>query len=279
MTQHVKRLLFLKLLLDTYAPKTTLQSKLPIKEKLPEKKTVCPLTEPIHANLAFLNRMHYTWLANYISLLPETLRKSAASAFPEFKKIMNTLNIGEDKAETQGDVDPFLHQLLIDRIGLKNRLPICFLEQGPFHSLLHWERSRLLSLIDLLPLADAGKEIKQIVDKNKLLLIYSALNEFQKNYLKQCMSGKTVFTETPLNLRNWTGTKEQLKLHLHKIGLDLFAKGLAKESADFLFYLAHLLDAGRGKPLLSEKGAGDKKDLYFNNLNQAIKFISIHEKA
>lgn len=137
-------------------------------------------------------------------------------------------------------------------------------------------------LIDLLPLADASKEIKQIVDRNKLMLIYSALTDLQKNYIKHCLMTRHVTCDLQLNLKNWQGPKDQLKIYFHKVGLELFAKALAQENPDYLFYLSHLLDTGRGKMLLSvvEKSKKDeKKETYIKNLTQAIKFISAHEKS
>lgn len=282
MIQNVKRQLFLQLLLKSYSPAMAdqLWQKLPIKgQEISNEVVLCPLNEPLNSNLDFLKKIHYTWIAAYISTLPENFQKSAATAFPEFEKIMQKLEVGGERAET---VDPYIHHLLIEKIGLKERLPICFLEKSPFDELLKWNRSKLLSLIDLLPLADAGKEIKQIVDRNKLMLIYSALNEEQKEYIKHCMMTKHVSCDIKLNLRNWQGPKEKLKVYLHRLGLEMFAKGLAGQSEDFLFYLSHFLDAGRGKSLVSiaySAKVEEKKELYFKNLTQAIKFINAHEKS
>lgn len=285
MTQDLKRQLFLQLLLESYAPQQApkIWKKLPIaNEDIPKVNTNINVIEPLNANLFFLKKIHYTWLAHYISHLPPNYQQPVASVFPDFSKIMKRLNRPSAKCEKKGDVDPYLFHLLIEKIGLKDRLPTCFLPAGSFDALISWDRQKILSLIDILPLADASKEIKQIVDRNKLLLIDAALTNEQKIYLKKCMVVKHATCDLTIHLKNWQGTKEGLKIHLHKLGLELFYKGLYQENTDFLFYLSHLLDIGRGIHLLNGAQMAkneEKKDLYYKNFNQCYKFISSYEKS
>jgi hypothetical protein len=285
MIQHLKRQLFLKLLLDSYAIQLAPQiwKKLPLgDQESPSNKIGCSITDPLKANIDFLKKIHYTWLANYIAHLPQNYQRTAANAFPDFPKIMRSLNRPSIEIESQMAVNPYIYHLMIEKIGLQERLPVCFLPASPFERLLTWDRNKILSLIDLLPLADASREIKQIVDRNKLMMIYAALTEEQKTYIKQCMVVKHTTCDLNINLKNWLGTKDRLKIHLHKQGLELFYKGLYQEGPDFLFYLSHRLDIGRGKPLEAAVAAGkneEKKDLYYKNLIQCYKFISSYEKS
>jgi hypothetical protein len=280
MIQDQKRHLFLKLLLDSYAPQaiTTLWTKLPLgSTTIPTNKTNCKPTEPLESNLEFMQKIHYSWIAVYISNLPKSLQPVAAASFPAFVKIMKLLPVETEPQKSNGAVDTYIHKLLIQTIGLEKRLPICFLPKSPLEEILRWDKTKITQLIDILPLSDAGREIKQIVDRNRLMQIYGAFSEVQKSYLKQCMLTKHIGCDIKLNLKNWQGKKEDLRLYIHKLGLDLFAKGLHQEEDDFMFYLSHLLDTGRGKMILTLSKAAKKderKNLYYKNLQQAIKFLS-----
>lgn len=285
MIQDVKRQLFLQLLLDAYsAPLPQLWTKLPLaKVEIPKIPLTCPPSQPLTSNLAFLMRVHYTWIARYLGLLPKQFHKPIASLFPDFGKILKTL--GEEtgkEAPQQGEVQPYLFHLLIEKMELKEKLPLCFLPSSPMGGIAHWSRSKTLSLIDILPLADAAREIKKVVSKSKLMLIDSSLSPMQRAYLKHILATKHTACELALNLPNWQGSKEQLQTYLHRIGLDLFYKALFKEHPDFLFYVSHILDIGRGKSLAAAAKAAEldeKNDLYYKNLAQCYNFINSYEKS
>lgn len=130
-------------------------------------------------------------------------------------------------------------KLTADQIDLLPRsiLPISSLSQ-----LLELKNQELLWLLQLLGLHDISAEIRQIIDKARLNLIYGALSESEQNYLKILLQSKEPITFHRIGLASWSGSKEDLKQLIQQRGTNRLAKAIYGQDPSFIWYLCHQMD-------------------------------------
>lgn len=129
-------------------------------------------------------------------------------------------------------------------------LPIDFLPQSPLLPLLHLSKSELIRIIDLLSLHDLAAELRQIVETKILKKIYILLSEEERSFLKIAMAHKEYFSLPRMGLDRWDGSEESFRVLLHRRGLARLGAALSGQNPDFLWYICHQLDIGRGNALL-----------------------------
>jgi hypothetical protein len=110
-------------------------------------------------------------------------------------------------------------------------------------------KQQLVALIDSLSLIDLALELRQIVETKILKKIYSFLSEEEKKGLKRAAVISQSSPVTRLHLEKWDGTEKALRLKLHKRGIARLAAALSSQHPDFIWYICHQLDIGRGKAL------------------------------
>lgn len=244
-----------------------------------------PLTadpkEILLAHQEFLQRMHYSWWAEVIEKETVPIQKAYLSLLPEEKrkKCLKLLHLKSAKPFDH-EVMPqvWIYQQLEKAFSLEEKLPICFLPQSPFHYLLTMEKEELVLLMDLLVLPQLTKQIRQIVDRNRLVRIYEALTPLQKQFLKEAMQAKHITLEPSIDLMTWSGDQKELRRSIHKAGLVFLAKAVSKEESTFLFYLTHLLDKGRGTLLAKslETEEVDHLAAYQQLVHHSAEFLGGH---
>ncbi|MDB2614256.1 hypothetical protein N9Y92_03765 [Chlamydiales bacterium] len=237
----------------------------------------------IHSNRDFLKRIHYSWYVQALSECQEPLQEPLLKILEPkvVKKICSLMNLEVPKGEVHPFTKSYLEAILVDSFKLKSKLPICYLPPSPMNHLLKFEKKELIQIINLLPIPQLAKQIRQIVDRNRLMLIYHALDDMQKIYMKKCMQMKIKVLDPMIDIRLWSGTELLLKKKIHRNGLALFNQSLYRQEKDYLFYLARLLDTGRGKYILdnqledlSQEKVADSSE----NLFAATKFLENEQK-
>ncbi len=146
----------------------------------------------------------------------------------------------------------FLRQLLLNSLLPKGQslLPIDCLPPSRIKRLLQLSKKGLVNLVDFLSLYDLSLEIRQIVDTKALKTVYSILSEEKRKFLRQIADRRDPFPAARLGLDRWDGQAESLRLLLHRRGLARLAGALADQEFDFVWYVAHQFDMGRGHLLL-----------------------------
>jgi len=118
--------------------------------------------------------------------------------------------------------------------------------------LLTLSKNKLIKLIDFLSLYDLAKELKFIVEKEKLKKIYSYLNPDEKLFLKSILHYTEPFTTQKIGIDKYSNNKKALKNALHIRGLMRLAIALSGENIDLIWYVCHYLDIGRGSYIFKE---------------------------
>jgi len=232
---------------------------------------------PLNFNKQFVMQIHYSWIAEALSSYPLIVQDSVLLTIDtkQGKKACKLMGRSYPKKKENQIIKNFGTEQLVNTFELRGRIPIPYLPDSPLNSLLGWKKQDLVTLIDLLPMHQIAPEIKKIVDRNKLMGIYSALNQIQQKYLKVCMHHKKSTSSHELDLPSWDGGEKKLISMLHKSGLRHFSLSLSGQDEDFMWYLTRLLDIGRGKWLLDHKEEDQaKKEAIYLNLCHAMKFLT-----
>lgn len=203
-----------------------------------------------------IERIHWSWLIP--ALREATLKEqkfflhSLPSSFQE--NLMRELKLRSlpTVRVTRTGQDFFLKQLIEYLTGETNPLlPVYFLPPSPIAALLHLEKQELIRLIDFLSLYDLALELKQIVETKILKKIYSFLSEEEKKFLKkEAAAFKEPSPTARLGLEKWDGAEQPFRVLLHKRGLVRLGAALCGQHPDFIWYVCHQLDIGRGTALM-----------------------------
>lgn len=230
------------------------------KERLDAMPSFSPATDV--EELPLLDRVHWSWLLPTLEPLTARDQKLFISALPPHAKenLCRELHIKMPPAEELGrTVREFAVQTL--EVSLTGEpaeiLPVYFLPPTQLKPLLDLDKKQLVELIDSLSLIDLAVELRQIVETKILKKIYSFLSEEEKKSLKKVAHVKQPFTVSRLPLDKWDGEEKSFRLLLHKRGLARFSAALSTQHPDFIWYICHQLDIGRGRALakLSESEA------------------------
>ncbi len=200
-----------------------------------------------------LEKVHWSWFLPTLKTYSEIEQKLFLSAVNPYaaKNLAKTLTLSVNGTEMSEVGRSFLRKLLLDSLlGPQDRLlPIDYLPSSPLHHLLNYTKKELTHLIDLLSLHDLAAELRQIVETKILKKIYSLLTEEERKFLKTAMTHKDPFTLGKLGIERWDGSEESLRTLLHKRGLVRLGAGLSGQNPDFIWYICHQLDIGRGNAL------------------------------
>lgn len=220
----------------------------------------------------WISRIHYSWLQPafekensiyqnfFFSLLPESQSKALS-------KLLN-INISQ-RFSFSPIIKQYFTQIFYQKLELTSILPIEFLPDSPLNSLLKWNKSEIVQLIDFLGLHDLAEEIRFIVDKKKIKVLYEMLTPKKQEYLKFCLGEKEQLSAPRLGLDKWIGPIDKLEGLLHKRGLARLSKAIENQHPDFKWYLTHILDIGRGK-LLQTTPTGKENPTVVNILIQQV---------
>ena len=197
--------------------------------------------------VAKLRNIHYSWIYPTVKEYPELLRPFVAEALPEPSNIRLLSLLKSPRAPI---ATSFARQYLLNdlakKMGLEKLTPIEHLPPSLLSFTLELTKEELIELIDFLGLYDLAEEIRRIVDKNQLKKIYNCLSIKKQHFLRSCLLSKEKIVTPKLELEKWNGEQDILEKLLHKRGLVRFGKALSGQTADFIWYIVHKMDSGRG---------------------------------
>lgn len=244
--------LFFQLLLNKYHPadKGEVIACLPqeMQETIKESKISWNEPKVLLRNLLSKSGMiHYSWILPAIEKYPEALKPFYAEALPEPSntRLLSLLKLPRVPIATAW-ARKYLLNNLSEKLEYGNLTPIEHLPQSLLTFTLELSKEELIELIDFLGLYDLAEEIRRIVDKNQLKKIYNCLSIKKQHFLRSCLLSKEKVTTPKLDLEKWNGDQDALEKLLHKRGLIRFGKGLSGQPPDFIWYIVHRMDSGRG---------------------------------
>lgn len=241
--------MMLKVLINRYSPRTgeALLRFLP-QEEVRELKA-----QNIHSNdlmpllyqpQRLIERIHYSWLQPIME---------------KFSRPMQLLFLGVVTPEQASAIQPeatppnlsapiktFLVQQLYEKLNVSHLLPIEYLPETDFSSLLNWSKRDLTVLADFLGLHDLARDIRTIVNNQQLQNLYACLTPKEVRYLKICLHQKDKLISPKLGVDFSQQDCTKLRQVLHKRGLVRLGKALAEQHPDLIWYISHTLDIGRG---------------------------------
>lgn len=248
--------MILKAYLHSLPPerREVLERFLPETQKMRLEALSLPGGEPLPERREMLDWVHWSWFLPTLKSYPLREQKLFLSALNSFAadNLSHELEIEEMSQEISETAKDFFKQILINSLtGHENRLlPIEFLPPSPLKPLLGLSKKELTRLIDFLSLYDLAFELRQIVETKILKKIYSFLSEEERKFLKQVMAHqKEPFAIARMGLDRWDGNEESLRTLLHRRGIARFAAALSGQDPDFIWYICHQLDIGRGNAL------------------------------
>ncbi len=226
---------------------------------LPQENPQALLISPENA----LSKIHYSWIANAFKHFPKSLHPNLIAVLPKqhAKGLSDLLDIkAADKNSIAPVTQKFFLQNLYDKIDETHPvLPLEFLHTLPLSHLLDVDKNVLMEMFDILGLYDLATKMKVIIDKQTLLDIQKSLSPVKLKFLKVFLQQTDKANLPEIDLTDWTGDPNILKKLLHRRGIHRLSKAIAGYPKDFLWYLTHRLDTGRGEILkryYSEEEAG-----------------------
>jgi hypothetical protein len=200
-----------------------------------------------------IGKIHYSWLLPLIEKFPKETKSTMIKSLPtELKtRISQQLNVKEEGTPLAEFVKAYLVRMLFKQIkGAERVIPLTYLPETQMTSLGQWKKNELVELIEFLGIHDLAEEIRHVVAKKTLKDVYGCLSPKEQVYLKNCMTQKEKVMTPRLGLDKWSGNCDKLKAVLQTRGLVRLGKALSGENTDFIWYLIHILDTGRGQALL-----------------------------
>lgn len=196
-----------------------------------------------------LARVHYSWIKPFIEKFPERLQGVMLAA-------LTAEQIGGMKVAADYPISniakTFIVTKLCYQLKIDEHIPLEYLAESELSPLLKWTKQQLIDLMDFLGLYDLASEVRRIVNRDHLKNIYTCLTPKQFYYLKVCLHQKEQITSPKLGIDPSKQDCAKLKQVIHRRGLSRLGKALGEEHPDFVWYIAHCLDTGRGSILLKE---------------------------
>jgi len=201
-----------------------------------------------------LSNIHYSWLLPGIRHFPEKLQSSLIGSLPSLhaQKIKNLIGVSHINDDTLiAPVRDFLLNKLLLQVKPQSILPIEYLPDNPVAFLSKKTKQELVEIIHFLGLYDLAESIRHIIDKTFLQKLYKCLSNKQKQFLRTCLHQQEKIVTPRMEMSLWHGDCRKLDQMLQRRGLLRLGKALCGLHQDFAWYVAHILDTGRGSILLN----------------------------
>lgn len=202
---------------------------------------------------SFLDRVHYSWIAPILQKAPKEALPIYMNVLQQTQraKLSKMLDTESRSYRLPSLVADMVKHHLFKQIVDRELLPPAFVPTNELSTLLNLQKQDLLSLADYLGLYDLAPEIRVSIDQRLRNQVFRLLSEDQRDYLMRIIHDKPEqqkISQTAL-LPAIQGQPDNAKKILHRRGLSFLGTALHGLHQDFLWYLGHILDAGRAKVL------------------------------
>lgn len=198
-----------------------------------------------------IDTTHYSWLTPVIQQMPIPLQTSVIASLAPHQslRLSEALNLPSENLNLAEPIKRYFINKLWNQWKPTADLPVQYLPASSLSVLMELNKNELVELIDFLALYDLTEAIRHIVDKNFLKKLYQAISPKKQQFLRICLHQKERITSPKLELEKWSGDPQKLESILHRRGLFRLGKALSGQHSDFLWYIVHKLDIGRGSIL------------------------------
>lgn len=213
-----------------------------------ESKEVLPIfVDPVQV----IEKIHYSWLLKPLQSLPEGMLPYAIAALPTAQG--NNLSKMIDKPLKTIPLPAkfrfFFCNQLASLLDIDKILPLDYLPKTPLSMLADYSKNQLVELIDFLGLFDLAVDVRQIVDKKQLKLVYDCLSKKKQVFLRGALHQIDKLNPAKIGVESMFGDCKKLDTQIHRRGLIRLATGLSSQHPDLLWYISHILDTGRSNIL------------------------------
>lgn len=220
------------------------------KEHTVQSSEISPVSIQPHC---FLDRMHYSWMLSIIKKAEKDTRKIYFSVIlpAQRSKIAQYLKIESAAFKYPSLIADLIRHFLFQQICKRPLQAPVFLETNELSPLLQSPKEQLVSVITLLGIQDLAPEFTTSIDQKLKDKVFRLMSEQQRDYLLRVLSDKSKrgkVSKVPL-LPTISEHPDAFQKIIHRHGLAFLGKALAGLPEDFLWYLTHILDAGRAKIL------------------------------
>lgn len=247
-----KGALFFKVLLNRYHAGSNMQNFI---RAMPQEDSTEILAQPTNATepqllltltQEQLHNTHYSWLVPVIKQMAISLQPFIVASLPHASRLSHLLNIPIENLSVSSPAKKFFLHILWKTWNPSSTLPFNYLPDHPLLALGKMSKAELVEFIDFLALYDLAETIRHIVNKKDLKAIYEALTSKQLQFLRVCLHQKEKVAAPKIDLSKWHGDPQKLQNVLHHRGLLRLGKALSGQHPDFLWFITHKLDIGRG---------------------------------
>lgn len=203
---------------------------------------------PILESQKMIERFHYSWIKPVINKHPD-LQSTLVSALTD-EQIAGLKPLSFFPLSRP--VKTFMLKRLADLLKIDEHIALDYLPQTNLSLLGKWKKRQIVQLIDFLGLYDLASEVRRIVNRQHLRSIYACLTAQQLRYLKVCLHQREQLTSPKLEIDPFKLDCAVLKKVLHRRGLKRLGQALCGQPPDLVWWMAHILDQGRGVLLLKE---------------------------
>ncbi len=222
-------------------------------QMLLDQKVVSKEVIPAFSNYrGWISKIHYSWIIPKLSKLSKDKANLLISLFPEplSSKLKEALKVSSPQLDVPEKFRDYLFHQLYPALEMDEVKPIEYLATCQLTPLLTLKKGEMVDLIDFLGVYDLAEEVKRIIDKKKLSQIYETLTPKKHEFLRQCVHLRDKLSTPKMNLEHWDGNHDKLNKVLYERGLARLGYALSGNEPDFIWYIVHMLDTGRGTDLM-----------------------------
>ncbi len=239
------------------------------------------IAAPFATPLEQIQRIHYSWFVPLIASEPAERQGLMVGALPQAHAdgVRKLLRKNPQILDTSSLLKQFIQQQMLNKLSSTTRLPLAFLPKTDLTPLSELTKAQLIEVADYLGIFDLAEEIRRLVNKNHLRVIYSALNPKKHQFLRQCLHQKEKIATPRLHLENWHGDNKELHKILHIRGLARLGKALHNQHPDLIWAIVHKLDTGRGKRVEHHAIQDEKAGVVFALTSQVLNVLTFLQKS
>lgn len=194
-----------------------------------------------------LKRIHHSWLVVILEEAPDSMRQLYLASLPkELKSAVGRLmRVPAPKFKLPSVSRHILLKQLAKRVTPSDVLPTAFLPASPLNELANLSRDELVRTCDYLGLRDLAEAVRPVVDKRLLQAVHRCLTPPELQLLRVYLHQREKLIVSKIELHQWDGQSDSLRVLFHRRGLVRLAKALSGQPRDLLWHISHKLDRRR----------------------------------
>lgn len=217
-------------------------------------KVEAPIALHLDSLESSLHQFHYSWYVEAFEKCPQPFYSHMLGVFSDEQraKLQKILKVNTVHKKHSPLINKFLVQWFLKQLGIQQLPPSFFFSHCPNFFLLKIHKKSLVTILHKLGILDIANMAKKIVDKKTIQELLRFFSNDQKKFFNEAQ--KMYNEPLPASIKDLDKRLEDDQSFTHfleKRGILRLAMALANENSFLVWYLAHILDQGRGKEFLS----------------------------